>query len=200
MVRYEASYYTVVNGRVQFPVAEHLPLEGPLSILGDKGRTRDPRVWNGKQPFRENNSPRVSSAPPCYISLRPAIQTFQRGDYSPECHCLFLTYVALERRRGRRQERLLLVAIFLFSGASETSWHSKFLPARTGGLLVQPSVFRALRQLSRDIPLQRVHSHFNRGNTPVEVPCATVSALGIFRVHKHLAAFSASITRMRSPR
>lgn len=119
------------------------------------------RVWDGKQPFRENNSPGVSSAPPCYISLRPAIQTFQRGDYSPECQCLFLTYAAL-RRRGRRQERLLLVAIFLFSGALGTSWHSKFLPARTGGLLVQPSVSRALRQPIPGYPLQRVHSHFNR--------------------------------------
>lgn len=49
MVRYEASYYTVVNGRVQFPVAEHPPLEGPLGFHDDKGCTRDPRVWHGKQ-------------------------------------------------------------------------------------------------------------------------------------------------------
>lgn len=49
-------------------------------------------------------------------------------------------------------------------------------------------------------PLQHVHSHFNRGNTLVEASCATVSTPGIFRVHKHLAAFSASIMRKRSPR
>lgn len=57
---------------------------------------------------------------------------------------------------------------------------------------------------SRDILASARTATLNKGILPAEVPCATLSAPssfpGIFRIHKHLAAFSASIMQKSTRR
>jgi len=65
--------------------------------------------------------------------------------------------------------------IFLFSVAPETSQHSKFFPE--GNERFVSSTLHLPRSVTiPGYPLQRAHSHFNWGNTPAEVPCATERA------------------------